>query len=183
MKNKNLLATLLILGITATWLSYTFADDTTTTDTTTVNWCDFDWKGFNWEKWKWFWMEWWMWGWMIDNLTDEEKTALESMTSEERQTFMETKRTEQEAKRESHETVIDKLLAWTSLTSDEETIRQEIIKQRAERKVEMETRKAEMEEMKTIMDKKKAGTTLTTEEQTKLDTFQSNRWGHRGGKR
>ena len=49
---------------------------------------------------------------MMNNaLTDEEKTALESMTDEEKQTFFETKRAQQKAKMEARESVIDKLLA------------------------------------------------------------------------
>lgn len=73
------------------------------------------------------------------------------------------------------ENVIDKLLSWTTLTTEEEVIRQDIIKERATKKTEMEKRKKEMEEVKVIMDKKRAWTTLTTEEQSKLDSFKMNK--------
>lgn len=89
-----------------------------------------------WEKWRgWFmWKGWESKWWFINNLTTEEKTALESMTNEEKKVFFEAKRAEMQAKKESHESVIDKLLAWEKLTADEELIRAEIIKERAERK-------------------------------------------------
>jgi len=47
----------------------------------------------------------------MHDLTAEEKTALESMTTEEKKAFFEAKKTEMQAKREAHEAVIDKLLA------------------------------------------------------------------------
>ncbi len=72
---------------------------------------------------------------------------------------------------EGRETVIDKLLAWTALTADEEILRAEIIKERAEMKAKKAEMDAKMTEIKAIMEKKKAGTTLTTEEQAKLDTM------------
>mgnify|MGYP002350949313 CR=1 FL=1 len=135
-----------------------------------------EWRWHGWERWHW-WP--WMWGewfwWEMNKLTDEEKTALESMTDEEKKAFFEEKRTEAETKRESRENVIDKLLAWETLTTDEETVRQEIITERAERKVKQE----EMNEMRTLMEKVKNWETLTDEEQTKVDNFKANmpeRW-------
>lgn len=138
---------------------------------------------WGWEG-KWFWgKRWWegkwemmwFWGKMMDDLSYEEKAALESMTDEEKQTFFETKRTEQKAKMEARESVIDKLLAWETLTSDEEVVRQEIITQRAEEKV----KRSQMEEVRTLMEKQKNGETLTTDEQTKIDELKVNitqRW-------
>jgi len=101
------------------------------------------------EMWRWEWKGMWKWngewrwnkGGFINDLTTEEKTALETMTTEEKKAFFETKKVEMEAKREAHENVIDKLLAWEKLTSDEELVRAEIVKERAERKAEMEARK------------------------------------------
>lgn len=91
------------------------------------------------------WKEWkgkWMWksnkGWFMNNLTTEEKTALESMTTEEKIAFFEAKKLEMKAKRDAHENVIDKLLAWEDLTADEEIVRAEIVKERAERKAKMQ---------------------------------------------
>lgn len=131
-------------------------------------------KGDRWDKdnFKWWVERWFMW----DSLTDEEKTALESMTTEEKQAFYEAKRVEQESERQAQENVIDKLLAWEILTSEEEVVRQEIITQRAEKKVEMEERQAKMEEMKTIMEKQNSWEELTEDEQTILDEFKSWEW-------
>ena len=108
---------------------------------------------------------------MMTELTSAEKTALESMTDTEKKAFFETKQTENEAKKIAHETVIDKLLAGTTLTSDEETVRQEIITQRAE----MKAKQVEMDAMKAILEKQKAGTTLTDDETAKLTAFETNK--------
>lgn len=121
---------------------------------------------------------------MDSKLTTEEKTALENMTQEEKIAFFEAKREENQKKHEARENVIDKLLAWSALTSDEEVIKAEIIKQRAERKAEMEAKKLEMEKIKTIMEKKKAWSELTDEEQKTLDDFKANNkqkmWNKKG---
>lgn len=131
-----------------------------------------EWRWFWWKKWKGMWEMIWDFKWMMNNaLTDEEKTALKSMTDEEKQAFFETKRTQQKAKMEARESVIDKLLAWETLTSDEEVVRQEIITQRAEEKV----KRSQMEEVRTLMEKQKNGETLTTEEQAKLDELKAKR--------
>ena len=108
---------------------------------------------------------------MMTELTDAEKTALTTMTTEQKQAFLAQKRAEMEARRTAHETVIDKLLAGQALTAQEETTRQEIIKERAERKTEMTARKAQLEKLKTVLEKQKAGTTLTADEQTLLDSM------------
>ncbi len=88
----------------------------------------------------WEWMKWWERGekwWFMNWLTTEEKTSLESMTNEEKKAFFEARKFEKKAKRDSREGVIDKLLAWEVLTADEEVVRAEIIKERADRKDEM----------------------------------------------
>lgn len=82
---------------------------------------------------------------MMSEMTDAEKTAFEAMSDTEKKTYMETKRTETKAKRDAQESVIDKLLAGTALTSSEETLRQTIITERAERKI----KQAEMEANRT----------------------------------
>lgn len=132
-------------------------------------------------EWRWFWRGK---GLFMDELTDAEKTALESMTDTEKQEFFEKKREEQKAKMEAHENVIDKLLAWLTLTAEEETIKQEIIKERAERKTKIAEMEAKIAEIKPILEKKKAWTTLTAEEQAKLDEFEAQRpegkWFWRG---
>ena len=116
-------------------------------------------------------------------LTDAEKTSLESMTDAQKQAFYETKRLAAEVKMEARETVIDKLLAGTSLTASEEITRQEIIKERAEHKVKRTEMKANMEKIQAIITKKKAGTTLTTEEQALLDSMPKGGGRDKGGKR
>lgn len=124
---------------------------------------------WRWDKWPWMLRDGWFW--WIDELTDEEKTSLESMTDEQKQAFFEAKREAEKLKREAKESVIDKLLVWETLTADEEVVKAEIIKERAEQK----TKKAEMETkmaaIKVILDKQKAWTTLTTEEQASLDSM------------
>lgn len=120
-----------------------------------------------------------MWGFVGkfgNGLTEEEKIAIENMTSEERQAFMQEKRTENEAKRLAHETVIDKLLNGETLSTEEKVTLEEIKTKRAEMKIEAEKRKTEMEALKTIMDKKKAGETLTEEEEAKLSEMKKGFW-------
>lgn len=134
--------------------------------------------------------------WGMKGLTAEEKTSVENMTNEEKTAFMEAKKAEKTAEKEAkkveraaHENVIDKLLAWDSLTSEEEAVRAEIITKRAERKIEKEAKQAEMEEIKTIFEKKKVWEDLTDEETTKLNEFKgsfkakggkSGKWGNKG---
>lgn len=111
-----------------------------------------------------------------NTLTAEEKTAIENMTSEERQAFMQEKRSQMEAKRLTHETVIDKLLNGEPLSTEEQSTLEEIKNQRAEMKAQAEERKVQMEVWKTLMEKKKAGETLTDEEQAKLDEMKWDFW-------
>lgn len=61
------------------------------------------------------------------HLTDEEKTALQSMTDAEKQEFFETKKAEMDATRETHKAVIDKLIAGTDLTAQEEATRLDML--------------------------------------------------------
>ena len=125
-------------------------------------------------------------------LTDDEKTEVESMTDEEKTAFFESKKAERNAEREAkqaerqvHENVIDKLLAGETLSTEEETVRAEIIEKRAERKVEKEARQAKMEEVKTIMEKKRSWEDLTEAEEAKLDEMKSQfkwkKWDRKGG--
>jgi len=110
---------------------------------------------------------------MLPQLTTEEKTKIEAMTTDERQTYFETKKTEMEAKRTAHETVIDKLLNGETLTTDDKKIVEEMKVQRAEQKVkktEMEAKKAQMDALKTKLQK---GETLTTEEQALVDEMKT----------
>jgi Spy/CpxP family protein refolding chaperone len=117
-------------------------------------------------------------------LTEEQKTQIESMSQDEKKAFFQTKKTEMHADREAKENVIDKLLAGETLTSDEEILKDEIIVQRAEKKLKMEERQANKEEMKTIIDKKKNGEALTQDEEAKLEEMKSHgkKWGKKGWK-
>lgn len=220
MRNKKILAGLLLATITATWLSYSFADDTTSSSTwsTITRWQRPELtdeqkaqmeairtimeKQKNWETlttqetatleefksnmpeggmWGKNWEKWWMWGnkGEMNNLTDEEKTALESMTDEEKQVFYETKREEAKAQREAQETVIDKLLSWETLTADEETVRQELITQRAEQKTKRAEMETQREQIEAIKEKQTAWETLTDEETSLLEELWNHEmWGH-----
>lgn len=104
-------------------------------------------------------------------LTDAEKTALQSMSDSEKQAFFEKKMETARAERDAKEAVIDKVLNGESLTSDEQTLLTTIKTERAAQKEERAKREAEMTAMKAIFDKQKAGTTLTADEQAKLDAF------------
>lgn len=123
------------------------------------------WKGNWFHKW---WEKWNRWG-KMENLTDAEKTSLESMTQVEKKAFFEQKMQAQKLEMDAKDNVIDKLLAWETLTSDEQAIKQTIIKDRAERKV----KQAEKLEIRTLMQKQKAWETLTQDEQSKLTEFQA----------
>jgi hypothetical protein len=129
---------------------------------------NFQWKGHRGER-RWEWS----FGWPELQLTESEKTDLESMSDIQKQAFFEKKRTEQDAKMEAREAVIDKKLNDQSLTDAEKLILDDIKKERAAMKIFKEKRKAEMEAIKPILDKKRAGTTLTTDEQAKLDAFEA----------
>lgn len=176
MKNKKILVWLLIATVTTAWLSYSYADSTSTWSSNTKK--EFRSNFWSWShRWlsfenMWF-VRWFNWV----ELTDTEKTALQSMTAEQKKTFFEQKMTTEKAQRDAKETVIDKLLAWQTLTVWEETIRQEIIKERAERKTQIQARETQMQTIKAILEKKKNGETLTADEQATLDSFKGNSHG------
>lgn len=65
-------------------------------------------------------------------LTDEEKAELESMSDEERQAFFEAKKEEMKAKKQAAKTLIDTLIAGGALTSEQETLRAEMLEKIAE---------------------------------------------------
>jgi Spy/CpxP family protein refolding chaperone len=109
---------------------------------------------------------------MMSDLTPTEQTALTSMTDIQKRDFFEKKHTEMEAKRDARESIIDKLLAGTTLTPDEEVLRKTIITERAAHVVKEIEVRAKMTEMKAIFDKKKSGTALTADEQKLLDSIQ-----------
>jgi len=127
----------------------------------------FKWGKGNWNE-KWF--KWWLGRWFNwIELTDAEKQSLTTMTAEQKKAFFEQKMQVAKTEKLAHDSVIDKLLAWLSLTTEEETLRQTIIKERATMKV----KQAEMQVMKAIMQKSRNGEALTADEQAKLTTFQA----------
>lgn len=173
----------MVLAVLATTWAYTYATNNSTGSVTKNEIMDIVKKARDWVT-----------------LTTDEQTKLDAVKSKKysktwsgKTMFSHDKRKgfpkmiENKAKQEARENLIDKLLAGQTLTSDEETIRAEIIKERAEMKAKKAEIEAKMAKMKTIMEKKKAGTTLTTEEQAVLDSMKSNmqkwkmwKWEFRG---
>jgi len=105
----------------------------------------------------------------MPQLSTEEKTKIEAMTQEERQTYFEAKKAEMEAKRASHEAVIEKLLNGETLTAEDKIVIEEMKAQREERKLKQAEMQAKREKLLEIKTKLQNGETLTTEEQTFLD--------------
>lgn len=178
MINKKILAGLLLVSIATAWIWSTFANNTNTWSTSTwnVDKCEFN-------KWFWFWKHFWNKFWHY-NLTDTEKTALKTMTNDEKKAFLDKKELENKklmdekfAKMEKKEAVIDALLTWNKLTSEQEILKTELIKERSDRKKELETRKNNMLEIKRIIDKKESWVELTNEEKTKIEQF---KWEKKG---
>lgn len=172
------IASALTAGTLLTYADTTTTNSWTTSDTQKAQWPQGGWDHERGGKWG----EKWMRGWMMTQLTDAEKTKLQSMTDAEKQAFFEAKRTETEAKMEAREAVMDKLVAGEALTTDsEKAIQKEIIAERAaqktaraEMKAKQATEQKSREEIKSIIEKKAAGTALTTDETTKLvDYFTS----------
>nr|MDD3720668.1 hypothetical protein [Candidatus Gracilibacteria bacterium] len=178
MKNKKILVGLLIATVTTAGLSYSYAADNSSSGSTTETKNEFRKMhsfgsgGTNVEGFKR--------GFNGVELTDAEKTALQSMTAEQKKAFFENKMTTEKAKRDAKETVIDKLLAGQSLTADEETIRQEIIKERADRKTQMQERETKFQAIRAVLEKNKNGETLTADEQAMLDNLKDNNHGKGG---
>jgi Spy/CpxP family protein refolding chaperone len=116
----------------------------------------------------------------MEILTPAEQTALTSMTDTQKKDFFEKKHTEMETRHDAREAVIDKLLAGTALTAEEEILRKTIITEHAAHQIEEVTMKTKMTQMKAIFDKKRAGIALTVDEQKLLDSMPK-MGGHRGG--
>ena len=194
---SSILATIAVAGITGLSVS---ADEVTNTDSKKSSGFEkmFDRDGG--EKW-----ERGQRGWKMGkmNLTETEKESIKDMTQEEKKAFMETKKeafknmtdeektalkekmqAEKEAKnveRQAKSQVIDDLLAGKTLTADQETLRNEIISERAEKKANKLERDEKREVIKAIIEKKKAGTELTEEEAT-LKELKWNKGGKKWGK-
>lgn len=93
------------------------------------------------------------------------------MTDAQKKEFFDKKRAEMEAQHDAHEAVIDKLLAGQTLTTEEEALRQTIIKNRAEMKAKRAEMEAQRAKIETIRQKQQSGQTLTSEEQQLLDSM------------
>ena len=104
------------------------------------------------------------------------------MTDTQKQEFFDKKRTEMESKMTAQNAVIDKLLAGTALTAEEEAIRKEIITERATLKAEREAREAKMQQVRTILQKQQAGATLTSDEEAILASMSQHKPGKQAQK-
>jgi hypothetical protein len=107
-----------------------------------------------------------------------EKTQLTDEQKAEKLAKME----EMKLQRESREAVIDDLLAWNTLTSQQEVLRAQIITERNERKTKMLEQNEQREIMKAIFDKKKAWEELTSDEQEQLDSLKGSFKWNEGNK-
>lgn len=150
MKTNKLIAAAALIAVSATGLSYSYADEELSTTTTKTV------KEF--QKGKFDRVE----------LTDEQKAEMLE------------KRAEMKAKKQAHEELIDALLAGETLTADQEILRAEMIEKRAEMKAKRLVMEEKKEEIKSILEKIKAGETLSDEEQTTLDTFKTEYTGKKG---
>lgn len=160
--NKKLLASVLLIATVTAWTA-TYAASTDL-GSNRGTWVHSQWTSegrFEVRK---------MWGRELINLTDAEKVSLKSMTSTQRKDFLKQKEVDSKAKRVIKESITDKLLSWQVLTPDEEIVRQEMIKNRADMKAE----KVQMDTIKAILQKKKSWAPLTTDEQAQLTAFKAN---------
>jgi len=137
MKNKKILAILVMVSITMGGLSYSYADYK---DSNNLNKTFKEFHDFRLDK---------------PVLTTIEKNDLEKMNSEERREFLKEKKDILIKKNEAKEEVIDALLLWKTLTAEQEKLRIEIINQRAERKARLEEKKLKIKEFKNILKNKK----------------------------
>ena len=115
---------------------------------------------------------------MLPQISQEEKTKIEAMSQEERQTYFETKKAEMQTKMASHKSVIDKLLNGETLTAEDQKVVEEIKAHRAlhtEKRLEMEAKRVQMDSIKTKLQNNE---TLSDEEQAIVDEMKSGykRW-------
>lgn len=110
----------------------------------------------------------------MKNLTDEEKTALESMSDEEKTAFFETKKAERQDQKQAKKTVIDKLIAWTALTTDEEVLRNEIAEKMNSNEGKRGGKRGSSEN-KELIKKLVNGESITVEEKATIVEMQTQR--------
>lgn len=172
--NNKILTGVLLIGIAASgFASISSADDQDTWSITNTPSFERMWKmhGKHFKKM------------FYSQLSEEEQTAVEAMSNEEKQAFFEEKRNEKKAEKEAREAIIDALLAGETLSQEQEVLRQEIIDDRAERKAQRAEMEAKREQIKTILDKKENGESLTEAEEELLEEMKEYRKNHKHGKR
>lgn len=158
--NNKVLTFVLLLGIASTGFAWISAANSGQTLSEKSNWMQ-QWVqkifhgGENFGKRKGF-----------GNLSEEEKTALEAMSDEEKKAFFEAKKAQMIAQKEAGKAVIDKLLAGESLTAAEEAIRGEML-------MKIEEDDTPRRDGGDIIAKLLAGDALTDEEQTQLAEMQA----------
>ena len=106
----------------------------------------------------------------LKNLTDEEKTAVEAMSDEEKKVFFTAKKEEMKAQKEASKAVIDKLIAGENLTAAEDATRLEMIA-----KMEEKADSGKMRDGAALISKILAGDELTADEETELAEMQAKR--------
>ena len=105
------------------------------------------------------------------HLSDEEKTAIESMSDNEKKAFFEAKKSEMTAQKEAHKEVIDTLIAGESLTAAQEATRLEMIAKMEDADGDHKGRGDG--EWREIITKILAGDALTATEETQLAEMQT----------
>lgn len=108
---------------------------------------------------------------MWSHLTDDEKTALEAMSDDEKKAFFETKKAEKQAQKDANKSVIDALIAGETLSSDQETLRAEMIEKMAEKAGSSDNRKSKRGGSE-VISKLLNGETLSDEESASLVEMQ-----------
>jgi hypothetical protein len=105
----------------------------------------------------------------FNHLTDEEITAVASMSDDEKKAFFDAKKIKMKAEMEAHKAVIDKLILGETLTADEEAIRLEILTHFEDENNYHSMRRDGGD----IIAKLVAGDELTQEDQTELADMQA----------
>ena len=108
---------------------------------------------------------------MGKHLTDDEKTALESMSDDAKKTFFDAKKAEKTAQKQANKSVIDSLIAGETLSADQETTKATMIAKIAERSAtgnDMKLKRGGSEVISKLLN----GETLSDEDSAELATMQ-----------
>lgn len=106
----------------------------------------------------------------LKHLSEEEREALETMTDDEKKAFFDSKKEEMQAKKEARKSVIDTLISGNTLTTEQETIRVEMLE-----KIESGDGKLGKRDNAEIIEKILKGETLSSDEQVKFEEMQAKR--------